>query len=319
MAAASASRRNPSRLPFSVSRARAIRISASSSRTSRCARRQSRRAQPTLDRPAAICVGPRLPDWRRRRAAGGGAYARRRRSGPRRRSNSLVRIFGTRECLCRSAAPQRTRRRVAQPGSDSHRASLQAARCSPPTASATPQHMTAKSWISSPPSATTPSSTRQAGCCGQQPASSALGARDGSALPRCRGAIANTVELSSRLQLRAERSRLRVSALPGAGWRDDGQLSAQTCRGRRYTPLRPKERRGLAGTSAEAGRARTGADREARLRRILPHRLGHRPVLQAQRHSDPGPRQRGKLRRLLCARNHRDRSGRHGTALRAFP
>ena len=36
---------------------------------------------------------------------------------------------------------------------------------------------------------------------------------------------------------------------------------------------------------------------------------------KTQRHSDSRPRQRGELCRLLCARNHGDRSGRDGTAL----
>ena len=38
-----------------------------------------------------------------------------------------------------------------------------------------------------------------------------------------------------------------------------------------------------------------------------------------QRHPGSGPRQRGQFRRLLCAGNHRHRSGRHGAALRALP
>ena len=70
---------------------------------------------------------------------------------------------------------------------------------------------------------------------------------------------------------------------------------------------------------ARADRARARSDREARSRRLLPDRLGHRQLLPAAGHPRAGPRLGGQQRRLLQPRHHRRRSGRHGAAVRAVP
>ena len=68
---------------------------------------------------------------------------------------------------------------------------------------------------------------------------------------------------------------------------------------------------------ARADRARARSHREARSRRLLPDRLGHRQFLPAARHPRAGPRLGGQQRRLLQPRHHRGRSGRDGSAVRA--
>ena len=79
----------------------------------------------------------------------------------------------------------------------------------------------------------------------------------------------------------------------------------------RYRPLsRP-------GARPDCTRARP--HREARPRRLLPHRLGHRELLPAARHPRAGPRLGGQQRRLLQPRHHGGRSGRDGSAVRAVP
>ena len=85
---------------------------------------------------------------------------------------------------------------------------------------------------------------------------------------------------------------------------------------RRYGP---KNDPGLLERAKKQVEHELASDREAWLCRIFPHRLGHRPVLQAKRHPDSGARQCGELRRLLCAGNYGHRSGRNGAALRALP
>ena len=111
MAAASASLQNPPRLPLLCEIARwATRISASSLRTSRCARQRRAKARPTFDdlkqyAAGLVCLtggdeGPLAAALMRGGEAAG-----------RETVEQLVRIFGQRECLCRSAAPSGTRRR----------------------------------------------------------------------------------------------------------------------------------------------------------------------------------------------------------------
>ena len=68
-----------------------------------------------------------------------------------------------------------------------------------------------------------------------------------------------------------------------------------------------------------ADRARARSDREARSRRLLPDRLGHRQFLPAAGHPRAGARLGGQQRRLLQPRDHRGRSGRDGSAVRAVP
>ena len=69
---------------------------------------------------------------------------------------------------------------------------------------------------------------------------------------------------------------------------------------------------------ARADRARARSHREARSRRLLPDRLGHRQFLPAARHPRAGTRVGGQQRRLLQPRHHRGRSGRDGSAVRAL-
>ena len=52
-------------------------------------------------------------------------------------------------------------------------------------------------------------------------------------------------------------------------------------------------------------------------RRLLPDRLGHRQFLPPARHPRAGARLGGQQRRLLQPRDHRGRSGRDGSAVRA--
>ena len=110
----------------SANRAKAIRISASSSRSSRCARRRSRKARPHFDdlqqyAPGLVCLtggdeGPLAAALMR-----GGEEA------GRETVEQLIRIFGRRECLCRTAAASGARGRVAESGCDSHCAFSEAA------------------------------------------------------------------------------------------------------------------------------------------------------------------------------------------------
>ncbi len=69
------------------------------------------------------------------------------------------------------------------------------------------------------------------------------------------------------------------------------------------------------------GPDREGArdDREARSRRLLPDRLGHRALLPARTHPRAGPRLGRQQRRLLRALDHGGRSREDGAALRALP
>ena len=110
------------------------------------------------------------------------------------------------------------------------------------------------------------------------------------------------------------RSRLPLSGLPGACRRDDGVVPAQDDAGGRARALPAVSRSG-----APPGRARARSDREARSRRLLPDRLGHRQLLPPGGHPGAGPRIGGQQRGVLQPRHHRRRSGRHGPAVRALP
>ncbi len=59
--------------------------------------------------------------------------------------------------------------------------------------------------------------------------------------------------------------------------------------------------------------------RSARLSRLLPHRLGHRPILRSRGYPDSRARLRGEQRRLLLPRHHRRRCRGWQSALRALP
>ncbi len=126
-------------------------------------------------------------------------------------------------------------------------------------------------------------------------------------------AIARTGELADRLRLHDGRSRLSLSGLPGAARRDAGVVSPADDRGRRARSLPAVSR-----SRPRPDRARARSHREARSRRLLPDRLGHRQFLPAARHPRAGARLGGQQRRLLQPRHHRGRSGRHGSAVRAL-
>src|SRR3546814_9479350 len=65
-------------------------------------------------------------------------------------------------------------------------------------------------------------------------------------------------------------------------------------------------------------RRRTGADRRARVRGLLPHRRGHRPLRQREEDPLPGSRLVRQLRGLLRARDHRGQSRREPPAAGAL-
>ena len=125
---------------------------------------------------------------------------------------------------------------------------------------------------------------------------------------------------------RRARARLRVRPPPG------GAAAARLPRPRRHDraglPAPPGARGGAgplraAGVRAGAGgveadRARARRDRHARLRRLLPRRVGHRAGVQAAEHLLPGPWLGGQLRRLLRARRHQRRLGRPRAVVRAL-
>ena len=108
------------------------------------------------------------------------------------------------------------------------------------------------------------------------------------------------------------RSRLPLSRLPGAAGRNAGVVSPPDHRGRRARSLPAVSR-----SRARADRARARSDREARSRRLLPDRLGHRQFLPAARHPRAGAGVGGQQRRVLQPRHHGGRSGRDGSAVRA--
>ena len=109
------------------------------------------------------------------------------------------------------------------------------------------------------------------------------------------------------------RSRLPLSDISGAGRRDRDVVSAAHHRSRRARSVSAVSRQG-----ARADRARARSHREARSRRLLPDRLGHRQLLPAAGHSRAGARVGGQQRRLLQPGHHRRRSDRDGSAVRAL-
>ena len=115
-------------------------------------------------------------------------------------------------------------------------------------------------------------------------------------------------------RLHARRPRLPLSGLPAARRRDARLLPATGDLERRARPFPP-----ALGACPDPDRQGAGADREARPRRLLPDRLGPRPLLPARGDSRPGSRVGGQQRGLLRARHHGGRSGEDGPALRALP
>ena len=83
----------------------------------------------------------------------------------------------------------------------------------------------------------------------------------------------------------------------------------------RYGTARARARAG--GVAPDRPRARR--DRGPRLRRLLPHGVGHHRVLPAPGHLLPGARLGGQLGGLLLARHHQRRRGDAQPVLRALP
>ena len=110
------------------------------------------------------------------------------------------------------------------------------------------------------------------------------------------------------------RSRLPLPGLSGAGRRQRDVVPAPHRRGRRPRSLPALSREG-----APPDRPRARSDREARSRRLLPDRVGHRQLLPPARHPGAGPRLGRQQRRLLQPRHHRHRPDQDGAALRAVP
>ena len=127
-------------------------------------------------------------------------------------------------------------------------------------------------------------------------------------------AIAGARDAGRAARIHDGRSRLPLSGLSGAGRRDDGVVPAQDDAGGRARAISAVSR-----SRAAPGRARARSDREARSRRLLPDRLGHRQLLPPGGHPGAGPRLGGQQRGVLQPRHHRRRSGRHGPAVRAVP
>ena len=128
------------------------------------------------------------------------------------------------------------------------------------------------------------------------------------------GASPATRELADRLDYTMADLGYRFPDYPVPAGRDDGVVSAEDHAGRRARALSAVSR-----SRARADRARARSDREARSRRLLPDRLGHRQFLPAAGHPRAGARLGRQQRRLLQPRHHRGRSGRHGAAVRAVP
>ena len=127
-------------------------------------------------------------------------------------------------------------------------------------------------------------------------------------------AVAETRRARRSARLHDGRSRLPLPRLPGAAGRDDGVVPAEDHRGGRARAV-PAVSRPRAG----ADRARARSDREARSRRLLPDRLGHRQLLPPARHPRAGARVGGQQRRLLQPGHHGGGSGGDGPAVRALP
>ena len=105
-------------------------------------------------------------------------------------------------------------------------------------------------------------------------------ARDGGAVRRSARGGGATRRAGRPPAVHDGRSRLPLSRLSGAAGRDAGVVPAADHRGRRARALPAVSRPG-----ARADRARARSDREARSRRLLPHRLGHRQLLPRSRTS----------------------------------
>ncbi len=115
----------------------------------------------------------------------------------------------------------------------------------------------------------------------------------------------------------------KLPPFPCPAWADRDAVPAPGDRGGSPPPLRRTAGacRGpvAAGPGVDDDRPRAGVDRAARLRRVLPDRVGHRRVLPPRQHLLPGSGERRQLGGLLRPRRHRRRRGVAGVAVRALP
>ncbi len=125
-------------------------------------------------------------------------------------------------------------------------------------------------------------------------------------------AIANTLELSSRLEFTLNDLGYEFPRYPVP----EGETMNSFLRERAWEGFRQRYGRATPDMQTRARRqieTRTDAHRKTQTRRLLPHRLGHGPLLPRAKHSGAGTRIRRQQRRLLLARHHRGRCRQHGT------
>ena len=127
-------------------------------------------------------------------------------------------------------------------------------------------------------------------------------------------AVHATRDLADRLEFTMQDLGYRFPRYPVPPGETEASFLRQHRRHRRAGALSPVSRQG-----ARADRARAGPHREARPRRLLPHRLGHRQLLPAAGHPGAGARLGGQQRRVLQPGHHGRGSGGDGAALRALP
>ncbi len=127
-------------------------------------------------------------------------------------------------------------------------------------------------------------------------------------------AIAGTRELADRLEYTMADLGYRFPEYPvppGETMASFLRKIAQAGARERYRPYHDRARAQIA--------RELESHREARSRRLLPHRLGHRQFLPAGGHPRAGARLGRQQRRLLQPRDHGRGSGRDGSAVRAIP
>ena len=251
----------------------------------------------------------------RPRRAGGPAGARCAASRRGRPARSARRPLRARPRVRRAAAASAPRRGMRQRGADRAGARLSRAGHRHQRRAVRRRQASGRSSTCSPASITTPRST-QAGRLLARNAERYLKSPEVMAelFADRPDALAGTAGAGRAARVHDGRSRLSVSELSGAARRDGDVVPAPHRRGRRARSLSPVSRQG-----ARADRPRARSDREARSRRLLPDRLGHRQLLPPAEHPGAGPRLGGQQRRLLQPRDHRGRSDQDGAAVRALP
>ena len=143
-------------------------------------------------------------------------------------------------------------------------------------------------------------------------------ARDARAVPRpARAPCAPRAPSPSAARSRSPTSATRSPTTPSRPARRSRATSRSSPGTGVALPLR--RRRPAPAQGAPAARARARHHRAPGAGRLLPGRLGHRPVRAVARDHGPGARLGGELGRLLRPRHHRRRSGADGAAVRALP